>query len=272
MLALRYPGGVPGRHHSAGGDRSRASRVRPQSSRWRDGARRSRRADRQDRAQARAQGRRGAAGRGGRGAGRGRSRCRGRGSRRRGSRDRGMIPAASRGGFELPTSGPVHDFGFIAAGLVVFLAFIVASRLLARFAGDQLRKRQVRGAMSVLGRRAVTAAVIVLGLFAALGFAVQSANVTLFGLLLATVVAALGVQELLQDYVSGYYVLLERHIRVGDHVSIDTHTGVITEVRLRVTMLKSDEGHLIVIPNSELFTKAVTIFSAPVETRTTPPK
>ena len=37
-----------------------------------------------------------------------------------------MIPAASRGGFELPTSGPVHDFGFIAAGLVVFLAFIVA--------------------------------------------------------------------------------------------------------------------------------------------------
>ena len=170
-----------------------------------------------------------------------------------------MIPAASRGGFELPTSGPVHDFGFIAAGLVVFLAFIVASRLVARFAGDQLRKRQVRGDMIVLGRRAVTAAVIVLGLFAALGFAVQSANVTLFGLLLATVVAALGVQELLQDYVSGYYILLERHIRVGDRIVLDGHTGDVVEVKLRVTLVRTEGGDLLVVPNSELFTKPVLV-------------
>ena len=182
-----------------------------------------------------------------------------------------MIPAASRGGFELPTSGPVHDFGFIAAGLVVFLAFIVASRLVARFAGDQLRKRQVRGDMIVLGRRAVTAAVIVLGLFAALGFAVQSANVTLFGLLLATVVAALGVQELLQDYVSGYYVLLERHIRVGDRITFNGNAGTVTEVRLRVTLLKSDDGDLIVVPNSELFTKPVTIHKSPAREPTPAP-
>ena len=187
-----------------------------------------------------------------------------------------MILAAP-GGLDLvrdvTTSGnPVHDVVFVLVGLVVFLVFILAARFVAHIVGEQLRKRQVRSDMVVLGRRAATAIVILLGLLAALGLAVQSANVTLFGLLLATIVAALGVQDLLKDYVSGYYVLLERHIRVGDHVSIDGHTGVITDVRLRVTMLKSDEGHLIVIPNSELFTKAVTVFSAPVETRTTPPK
>ena len=113
--------------------------------------------------------------------------------------------------------------------------------------------------MVVLGRRAITALVILLGLFAALGFAVQSANITLFGLLLATVVAALGVQDLLRDYVSGYYVLLEHHFRIGDRISFDSNTGVVTDVRLRVTLLKSDEGDVIVVPNSELFTKPVRI-------------
>ncbi len=58
---------------------------------------------------------------------------------------------------------------------------------------------------------------------------------------------------------------------VGDHIAIDAHTGVIVEVKLRVTMLKSDEGNLIVIPNSDLFTKAVTIYNASVEARTAPP-
>jgi small conductance mechanosensitive channel len=173
-----------------------------------------------------------------------------------------MTVAASSGfdlGRDLTASGPLHDAVFVLAGLLVFLAFIFAARFIAHFAAEQLRKRQVRGDMVILGRRVITGAVILLGVFAALGFAVQSANVTLFGLLIATIVAALGVQDLLRDYVSGYYVLWEHHIRVGDHISFNGHEGVITEVRLRVTLLKNAQGDVIVVPNSELFTKAVTI-------------
>ena len=125
-----------------------------------------------------------------------------------------MIPAAWVGGLL-----------WIGVGVVVLLAAIVAARLVARFVGEKVRERQMRNDMVVVTRRVVTAVVIVLGLFAALGFAVQSANVTLFGLLIATVVAALGVQQLLQDYVSGYYVLFERHIRIGDRITFDSQSG-----------------------------------------------
>ena len=155
---------------------------------------------------------------------------------------------------------------FVVAALVVF---VPASRPIGHLAEQQLGKRAVRGDMVVLVRRVVIAIVIVVGVFTALGFAVESANVTLFGLLLATVVAALGVQQLLQDYVSGYYVLLERHIRVGDRIAFDGLSGTITDVRLRVTLIASDEGDLIVVPNSQLFTKAVTIRSSGATT--TPP-
>lgn len=171
--------------------------------------------------------------------------------------------AAAQSGFDLNrdvfSNQPVRDALFVVVGLLVFVAFLVAARFAAHIAGEQLRKRQVRADMVVVGRRVVTAIVILVGLFAALGFAVENANVPLFGLLVATIIAALGVQDLLRDYVSGYYVLWERHMRVGDHISFDGHAGVITEVRLRVTILKADDGDVIIVPNSELFTKSVTI-------------
>ena len=174
-----------------------------------------------------------------------------------------MILAATRGGYDfgrdITSGGPVEHLIYILAGLVILVVFVVAARFTAHLVGEQLHRRQVRSDMVVLGRRAVTALFILLGLFAAIGFAVQSANVTLFGLLVATIVASLGVQDLLRDYVSGYYVLLEHHFRVGDRVSFDGNTGVVSEIRLRVTLLKSDEGDVIVVPNSELFTKPVRI-------------
>ncbi len=153
----------------------------------------------------------------------------------------------------------IRNLEFVAVGLLVFIVFLVASRFLAQWIGDQLRKRNVHSYMVVLGRRAVYVVVIGVGITAAFSFAFQTANVTLVGILLATVVAALGVQELLQDYVSGYYVLLERHIRVGDRIVLDGHKGEVIEVKLRVTLVRTEEGDLLVVPNSELFTKPVLV-------------
>jgi len=160
---------------------------------------------------------------------------------------------------------------FVVIGLCVFLVFVLASRPLSRIAADQLKSRHVRPDTIVVVRRVVTFIVIGIGLIAALAFALESANVALFGLVLATVVAAFGVQDLLKDYVSGYYVLFERHFRVGDRISFDTHTGVIMEVRLRVTLLKSDDGDVIVVPNAELFTKPVRIHTSPPEEASSAP-
>ena len=183
-----------------------------------------------------------------------------------------MTPASTIGGWRVPLPDPLYYVIIAAVALVV--TYVVA-RLGSRFVGEQLKKRHVRSDMVLLGRRVVTAGVVVIGIFLALGFAAQNANVTLFGLLLATIVAALGIQQLLQDFVSGYYVLLERHIRIGDRIEFDGSEGTITDVRLRVTLLRNDSGDVVVVPNSELFTKPVTIRAraetAPV-TPSAPPK
>ena len=159
-----------------------------------------------------------------------------------------------------------QNLEYVAVGLIVFLIFVAGSRFVSNLVVGALRRRNMRSDMVQIGGRVVTVLLIVLGIWFALGFAFQSQNFTLAGILLATIVASFGVQDLLKDYVSGYYVLLERHIRVGDRISMEgVGTGTVTEIKLRVTLLKTDSGDLLVIPNSELFNKAVMVHVKAVE-------
>ncbi len=157
----------------------------------------------------------------------------------------------------------VADLLYILVGVVVFVAFVVAARVVAHRVGKELRGRGLRHETVVVGTRVITVLVIGLGAFIAFGFALQSDNVTLAGIIIATVIASFGVQDVLKDYVSGYYVLLERHIRLGDHISVETWSGTVTEVKLRVTLLRNEAGHMVVVPNSELFNRPVTIQGRP---------
>jgi small conductance mechanosensitive channel len=170
-----------------------------------------------------------------------------------------MIPPLA-GSFSF-TQDDITNLEYVAIGLVAFVVFLVASRVIGHLLAEQLRVRNVRAELVALTRRVVYIAVIGLGLFAAFGLAFRNGNVTLIGILLATVVAALGVQDLLKDYVSGYYMLLERHIRIGDRISLDGHAGSVEDVKLRVTLLRTEAGDMMVVPNSELFTKPVTVYT-----------
>jgi small-conductance mechanosensitive channel len=167
----------------------------------------------------------------------------------------GVIPAISD-----------SQLAFIAVAVVVFLVFVIGSRVISNLVVSALQRRHMRTDMVVIGGRVVTFLLIALGVIFAVGLAFQSQNLTLAGILLATIVASFGVQDLLKDYVSGYYVLLERHMRVGDRISLEgAGSGSILEVKLRVTLVKTDSGDLLVVPNSELFNKPVTVHVGAVQ-------
>ena len=152
------------------------------------------------------------------------------------------------------------DLLFLGIGVVVFLVFVAGARFVSNRLVEALRRREVRADMVQIGARVATVVLIGLGIFFALGLAFQSQNFTIAGILLATIVASFGVQDVLKDYVSGYYVLLERHMRVGDRISMEgIVTGTVEQIKLRVTLLKTESGDLVVVPNAELFNKAVLV-------------
>ncbi len=162
------------------------------------------------------------------------------------------------------SSDQIRQIVYVAIGVVVLVAFVIAARIVPRL--FEARLRHLPPTLFAAARRVIAVVLLVVGVLVALSLAVESANVTLAGILLATIVAAFGVQDVLKDYVSGYYVLLERHIRPGDHITMDgAGTGKVLDIKLRVTLLQTDSGDLVVVPNSELFNKAVEVHARAAE-------
>lgn len=59
-----------------------------------------------------------------------------------------------------------------------------------------------------------------------------------------------GSQQLVKDFLSGFFVLLENQYGKDDLVEIAGKTGTVKEINLRTTILKSDDGNTHIIPNS----------------------
>ena len=71
----------------------------------------------------------------------------------------------------------------------------------------------------------------------------------------------LGLQKLVSSYVSGFVVLLERSLSVGDMVSVDKFSGRVEQIKTRYTILRSTDGTESVIPNEMLVSSPVQNFS-----------
>jgi small conductance mechanosensitive channel len=159
----------------------------------------------------------------------------------------------------------------LLAGLV-FVIFVVAARFVEQRVTEALRRRGLRENVVIVGSRVITVALIVIGALFAFGIAVRSDNVTILGIVAAVVITSFGAQDLLKDYVSGYYILLERNIKIGDNISLERGSGIVSEVRLRVTLLRNEAGDTVIVPNSELFTHPVTIHAHPAPVATGAPE
>ena len=67
----------------------------------------------------------------------------------------------------------------------------------------------------------------------------------------------LGLQKLAANYVSGFVVLAERALRIGDMVRVDGFDGQITDIRARYTVIRSGSGRESIVPNEMMVTQRV---------------
>ena len=58
-----------------------------------------------------------------------------------------------------------------------------------------------------------------------------------------------GAQTLVKDIISGFFMILENEVRIGDVVQIDTHAGMVEHMNLRTIVLRDSDGTVHIIPN-----------------------
>ena len=96
--------------------------------------------------------------------------------------------------------------------------------------------------------------ITIVGLIVALNF--LSIAWSQYGWLVAAASVGLGfgLQEIFANFVSGIILLFERPVRVGDVVTLDNQTGVVTRIQMRATTITNFDHQELVVPNKNLVT------------------
>ena len=143
--------------------------------------------------------------------------------------------------------------GVLSSGVmlvvVLWISATIERRILRENVGD-LSMRKVAA-------NAIRAALLLLGLL----FVLSAVGVDLTAL--SVLGGALGVglgfglQKLAANYVSGFVILLERSLRIGDVVRVDNFEGVVTDIKTRYTLIRALNGRESVVPNELIITQRV---------------
>ncbi len=144
--------------------------------------------------------------------------------------------------------------GLITAGAVLIITLWISAGIESR-----LLRSAKGGELSL--RKAVSNAARALLMFVGLMLALSAVGIDLTALSVlggaVGVGIGFGLQKLAANYVSGFVILAERSMRIGDVVRVDNFEGTITEINARYTVVRSQSGRESIVPNEMLITQRV---------------
>lgn len=142
------------------------------------------------------------------------------------------------------------------------LISIAVTLLVAMWLGSTLEKRLMAAdkldmSLRVVLTKLIRAGLLLLGILIALPIAgIDITVLSVFGGALGVGIG-FGLQKIASNYVSGFIILLDRSIRIGDLVTVDNRYGTVTSITSRYVVVKGLDGTEAIIPNEALITSTV---------------
>jgi small-conductance mechanosensitive channel len=143
--------------------------------------------------------------------------------------------------------------GLLSLGVTVLAALWLGSILETR-----LLKSNLDSSLRVVLARLVKALLLLVAVLIGLSaVGIDLTVLSVFGGALG-VGLGLGLQRIASNYVSGFIVLLERSLRLGDLITVDKYHGVVAEISTRYTVIRALDGTEAIVPNELLISSPVT--------------
>ncbi len=146
----------------------------------------------------------------------------------------------------------------IIMGLLSLAVTVLIALWIGSVAETRLMRSQLDSSLRVVLSRLVKALLLLLAVL--IGLSAVGIDVTVlsvFGGALG-VGLGLGLQRIASNYVSGFILLLDRSLRLGDMISVDKYYGVVAEINTRYTVIRALDGTEAIIPNEVLVSSPVT--------------
>jgi len=154
----------------------------------------------------------------------------------------------------LPNS---HDLFKVAVAILILLAFYLLARLVRLLASKELRRVKADPQVALLVNRIVFLTALVIGIIAAFSELFGSPALVFGGFGFLALALSLAFQDILKNFIAGLFMLVERPFRLGDEITVDNHTGIVENIEMRATTLRTSEGEQVITPNSLVYTGTI---------------
>jgi potassium efflux system protein len=143
--------------------------------------------------------------------------------------------------------------GLVVLGIGLALAHLVRGWVESRYLPATEWDAGIRNSVST-GVSYIGVGVALLCAFSAMGLGFKQIALVASAL---SVGIGFGLQQVVQNFVSGLILLVERPVKVGDWVNVDGVEGDIRRIRVRATEIQTFDRTTVIVPNSDLITKQV---------------
>lgn len=160
---------------------------------------------------------------------------------------------------------PVGRYRVSLLAILQAITSVLVTLVIALWAGalleERLKRLKMHSSLRAVVARMVRAFLILIAVLVSLSLVgIDLTVLSVFGGALG-VALGLGLQKIASSYVSGFVILLERSLAIGDMVGVDKYYGKVTQINSRYTVLEGLDGIESVVPNEIFMTNAVQNYS-----------
>ncbi len=161
----------------------------------------------------------------------------------------------------LQTDGLAFGIDVVLA-LLIFFVGRFAVRMLVRMIRKGMQKNSVEKTLETFVCNLVNSALLIVVIIAAIGqIGIQTTSfIAIFGA--AGLAIGLALQGSLSNFASGVLIVLFRPYKVGDFVEAAGIAGVVEQVQILTTVLKTGDNKQVIVPNSQIMDSIITNYSA----------
>ena len=142
-------------------------------------------------------------------------------------------------------------------GILLLLLSLVLASVVRRTLRNQLKRPHIDPQVALLVSRIAYLAVVLLGIIAFFTRWFGSPALVFGGFGFLALAFSLAFQDILKNFIAGIFMLLERPFRLGDEITVDGHTGIVENIEMRATTLRTSDGEQVLTPNSLVYTGTI---------------
>jgi len=158
----------------------------------------------------------------------------------------------------------VERIPYFVASIIVVLIFWFLSIVFKKIVHKLLGSRSRHQNLVKVFQRVGGALIFFIGFMIAMVIAVPGFTpAKLIGALgIGSVAIGFAFKDIFQNLLSGILLLISEPFRIGDQIISGEYEGTVEDIKIRATTIKTYDGRQVVIPNSDLYTSALTVNTA----------